>query len=49
MAAKNFTGLTVVEAAPTSRTVSLAFGENPREVALVDKAAELGDISELPA
>jgi hypothetical protein len=37
-----------MEAAPTPRTVTLALGENPREVALVDEAAELGDISELP-
>jgi hypothetical protein len=29
--------------------VTLALGKNPREVALVDEAAELGDISQLPA
>jgi hypothetical protein len=44
-----FVRLTAMEAAPPSRTVTLAPGKNTREVALVDKAAELGNISELPA
>jgi hypothetical protein len=38
-----------MEAAPPSRAVTLAPGKNPREVALVNKAAELADIGELPA
>ena len=46
---KNFIGLTAIEAAPPSRTVTLASGKDTREVALVDKAAELGNIGELPA
>jgi hypothetical protein len=46
---KNFIGLTAVEAAPPSRTVTLAPGKNPREVALVNKAAELGNIRKLLA
>jgi hypothetical protein len=37
-----------MEAAPTSRTVTLALGKNAREVALVDKATELGDIKKPP-
>jgi hypothetical protein len=37
-----------VEAAPPSWTVTLAPAKNTREVALVDKAAELGDIGKLP-
>jgi hypothetical protein len=40
-------GLETIEAAPPSWTVTLALGENPREVALVDKTTELGNISEL--
>ena len=40
-------GLEAIEAAPPSRAVSLALGENPREVALVNKTTELGNISEL--
>jgi hypothetical protein len=46
---KNFIGLTAVEAAPPSRTVTLAPGKDTREVALVNKAAELGNIRKLPA
>jgi hypothetical protein len=42
-------GLTAVEAAPPSRTVTLAPGKNTREVALVNKAAELGNIRKLLA
>jgi hypothetical protein len=37
-----------MEAAPASGTVTLAPGKNAGEVALIDKAAELGDIGELP-
>ena len=46
---KIFIGLTAVEAAPPSRTVTLALGENTREVALVDKPTELGNVREPPA
>ena len=38
-----------MKATPPSRAVTLAPGENPRELALVNKAAELGNINELPA
>jgi hypothetical protein len=44
--AKNFMGLEAIEAAPPSWAVTLALGENPREVALVNKTTELGNISE---
>ena len=40
-------GLETIEAAPPSWAVTLALGENPREVALVNKTTELGNISEL--
>ena len=40
-------GLEAIEAAPPSWAVTLALGENPREVALVNKTTELGNISEL--
>jgi len=40
-------GLEAKEAAPPSWAVTLALGENPREVALVNKTTELGNISEL--
>jgi hypothetical protein len=46
---KNFIGLRAIQAAPPSRTVTLAPGKNTREVALVNKAAELGNISKLLA
>ena len=46
---KNFMSLRAKEAAPPSRTVTLAPRKNPREVALVDKAAELGNVGEFPA
>ena len=39
--------LNAVEATPASRTVTLALGKNPGKVALVDKAAGLGNIREL--
>ena len=39
-------GLEAKEAAPPSWAVTLALGENPREVALVNKTTELGNISE---
>ena len=39
--------LEAIEAAPPSWAVTLALGENPREVALVNKTTELGNISEL--
>jgi hypothetical protein len=45
--AKTFMGLEAIEAAPPSRAVTLALGENPREVALVNKTTELGNINEL--
>jgi|HubBroStandDraft_4_1064222.scaffolds.fasta_scaffold551132_2 hypothetical protein len=45
---ENLIGLMAIEAAPPSRTVTLAPGKNPREVALVNKAAELGNIGKLP-
>ena len=35
-------GLEAIEAAPSSWAVTFALGENPREVALVNKATELG-------
>jgi hypothetical protein len=38
-----------MEAAPPSRAVALAPGKNAREVALVNKTAELGNIGERPA
>ena len=40
-------GLEAIEAAPPSWAVTLALGENPREVALVNKTTELRNISEL--
>jgi hypothetical protein len=40
-------GLEAIEAAPPSRAVTLALGKNAREVALVHKAAELGNFGEL--
>ena len=40
-------GLEAIEAAPPSWAVTLALRENPREVALVNKTTELGNISEL--
>ena len=40
-------GLEAIEAAPPAWAMTLAFGENPGEVALVDKTTELGNISEL--
>src|SRR5580704_7318972 len=45
---ENFVGLTAIEAAPPSWTVTLAPGKDPGEVALVNKAAELGNIGKLP-
>jgi hypothetical protein len=44
--AKHFMGLEAIEAAPPPRAVTLALGENPREVALVNKTTELGDFNE---
>jgi hypothetical protein len=41
---QKFDGLAAVKAAPTPRSATLALGKNPREVAFVDEAAELGDI-----
>src|SRR5271156_6608149 len=46
---KHFMSLKAIEAAPPSRTVTLAPRKNPGEVALVDKAAELGNVGEFPA
>jgi hypothetical protein len=37
-----------METAPSSGTVTLAPGKHAGEVALVDKAAELGNIGEFP-
>jgi hypothetical protein len=38
-----------MKTAPPRRTVTLALGKNTREVALVNKAAELSNIRKLPA
>jgi hypothetical protein len=45
--AKSLMGLEAIEATPPSWAVTLALGENPREVALVNKTTELRNISEL--
>ena len=44
---KKFIELAAVEAAPATRTITLAPGKNTRKVALVNKATELGDIRKL--
>lgn len=44
-----FVELTPVDAAPPSRAVTLVPGKNTREMALVDKTAELSNIRKLLA
>ena len=46
--AQKISGLQSIEAAPPSRTVTLALGKDAREMALVNKTAELRNIGEFP-
>jgi hypothetical protein len=46
---RTLVGLKAVKATPTARAVTLASGKYTREMALVHKAAKLGNIGELAA